>query len=151
MKINIDGKEVEAYHLIMRKENALEILKGTKKIEVREFKAKYEKLFVDKQKEKEVFEAKDKDPNAEFSFDDIMRDDVKYIFFTNYSKSWSLVVELDHITAFELSEADITFLKEEFDFHDLDQAIEDFKDVPEGEKPLMFGLVLGEIKNRENI
>ncbi|MBQ8958643.1 MAG: hypothetical protein IJ057_09140 [Bacteroidales bacterium] len=35
MKININGNEVEAYALIMRKENALEILRGTKTVELR--------------------------------------------------------------------------------------------------------------------
>lgn len=151
MKIQVNGKEVEAYHLIMRKENALEIVNGTKKIEVRNFSDKYCKLFIDVEKEEKVLETQRNNPDAEFSFEDIMRDDVKYIFFTNYNKSWSLVVELDYITAFELSETDVKHLNEAFDFHDLDESVEEFKDEPEGEKPLMFGLVLGSIVNRLNI
>ena len=48
MTIEVNGKPVEAYHLIMKKENALDILKGKKKVEIRAFSEKYNYLFIDK-------------------------------------------------------------------------------------------------------
>ncbi len=47
MKINYNGQEIEAYSLIMTKENALDILNGKKTIETRMLSAKYEKMFTD--------------------------------------------------------------------------------------------------------
>ena len=47
MKINYNGQEIEAYSLIMTKENALDILNGKKSIETRMLSAKYEKMFTD--------------------------------------------------------------------------------------------------------
>lgn len=151
MKINVNGKEVEAYRLIMQKANAKEILDGTKKIEIRDFSATYERMFIDKEKEKQVIERRQKNPDEEFFFEDITRSDVKYIRFTNYSGSWYLDVSLKYITAFELSEEDIKFLNKEFDFHDLDETWQEFKDLPENEKPLMFAIVLDKVENKFNI
>ena len=53
MTIEINGKPVEAYHLIMKKENALDILNGKKKVEIRAFSEKYNDLFIDKKLYKE--------------------------------------------------------------------------------------------------
>ena len=52
MTIQVDGKPVEAYHLIMKKENALDILKGKKKVEIRTFSDKYLSMFIDQEKYK---------------------------------------------------------------------------------------------------
>lgn len=47
MTIKYKDQEIEAYPLIMRKENALDILRGKKTIEIRKFSGKYEKMFTD--------------------------------------------------------------------------------------------------------
>lgn len=43
MKISYNGQEIEAYSLVMTKENALAILNGKKDIETRMLSTKYEK------------------------------------------------------------------------------------------------------------
>lgn len=45
MKISYNGQEIEAYSLVMTKENALAILNGKKDIETRMLSTKYEKMF----------------------------------------------------------------------------------------------------------
>ena len=45
MTIKYKDQEIEAYPLIMRKEKALDILRGKKTIEIRKFSGKYEKMF----------------------------------------------------------------------------------------------------------
>ena len=47
MKISYNGQEIEAYSLVMTKENALAILNGKKDIETRMLSTKYEKMFTD--------------------------------------------------------------------------------------------------------
>lgn len=45
--IKYNGQDIEAFALIMKKENALDILNGNKAIETRMMSAKYEKMFTD--------------------------------------------------------------------------------------------------------
>lgn len=47
MKITYNGKEHEAYALVMKRENALEILNGTKRVEIRAFTEFYDRMFLD--------------------------------------------------------------------------------------------------------
>ena len=47
MKINYKGQEIEAYSLVMNRNNALDILNGKKCIETRMLSSKYEKMFTD--------------------------------------------------------------------------------------------------------
>ena len=47
MKIEYNGKEVEAYRLITKKKFAQEIFEGKKKVEIRAFSNFYEKMFFD--------------------------------------------------------------------------------------------------------
>ena len=49
MKIKVEGKEVEAYNLLMRKEYAMDIVSGKKTLEIREFKSHYVDMFTDKE------------------------------------------------------------------------------------------------------
>lgn len=156
MKINIDGKEVEAYHLIMRKENALEILNGTKKVEIREFNKKYGTLFIDPQKEAEYFE-KMKRPNFEYIDEngiaecDKIYKDVRYIYFTNYNKSWSLVVEINQIYMLYMTQDDITFLSEQLGFKEYDNEWQQFEDKPIEEIPSFFAIAIDKIINHEGL
>lgn len=156
MKINIDGKEVEAYHLIMKKENALEILNGTKKVEIREFNQKYGTLFIDPQKEAEYFE-KMKQPNFEYIDEngvaecDKIYKDVKYIYFTNYNKSWSLVVEIDQIYMLYMIKDDIEFLSEQLGFKEYDNEWQQFEGKDLDDIPSFFAIDIKRIVSNENL
>lgn len=156
MKINIDGKEVEVYHLIMKKENALEILNGTKKVEIREFNQKYGTLFIDPQKEAEYFE-KMKQPNFEYIDEngiaecDKIYKDVKYIYFTNYNKSWSLVVEIDQIYMLYMIKDDIEFLSEQLGFKEYNNEWQQFEGKDLDDTPSFFAIDIKKIVSSENL
>lgn len=156
MKINIEGKEVEAYHIIMKKENALEILNGTKKVEIRRFDDKYGKLFIDPKKEAEYFE-KMKQPNFEYidaegnaECDKIYKD-TKYIYFTNYAKSWSLVVKIHSIYMLYMTKDDIEFLSEQLEFHEYNSEWQKFEGKPIEEVPSFFAIAIDKIISCENL
>lgn len=158
MKIQVNGKEVEAYHLIMRKENALEIVNGTKKIEVRDFSPKYGKMFIDPEKEAKYFE-KMKQPNFEYidengvaECDKVYRE-TKYIYFTNYNKSWSLIVEIDFINMLWFTDDDMDFLENELGFTDYKEGYQEFKkNHKEGDElPAIFAIGIKNIISYENL
>lgn len=156
MKIQVNGQEVEAYHLIMKKENALEILNGTKKVEIREFNQKYGTLFIDPQKEAEYFE-KMKQPNFEYIDEngvaecDKIYKDVKYIYFTNYNKSWSLVVEIDQIYMLYMIKDDIEFLSEQLGFKEYDNEWQQFEGKDLDDIPSFFAIDIKRIVSNENL
>lgn len=158
MKVNIEGKEVEAYHLIMKKENALEIINGTKKIEVRDFNQKYGQMFIDPKKEAEYFE-KMKQSNFEYidqngvaECDKIYKG-IKYIYFTNYNKSWHLVVKISHINMLWFNDDDMNFLENELNFKDYKEGYEEFKkNYKEGDEiPAIFAITIESIVSHENL
>lgn len=158
MKININGKEHEAYRLIMKKENALEILNGTKEVELREFNKKYGEMFIDKKKEAEYFE-KIKSPDFEYvdangvaECDKIYKG-VKYIYFTNYNKSWHLIVELAHIYMLWFNDDDMLFLSNDLNCKDLEGPYKEFrKKHKEGEEiPAVFAISIGKVISHENL
>lgn len=158
MKIQVNGKEVEAYHLIMRKENALEILNGTKETELREFSKKYGEMFIDKKKEAEYFE-KMKQPDFEYvdkngiAECDKVYKDVKYVYFTNYNKFWYLIAEIAQIYMLWFTDDDMDFLSNELNCKDLEDTYKDFKkNHKEGEEiPAVFALNIKKIISHENL
>ncbi|GJH39876.1 hypothetical protein RCZ04_04260 [Capnocytophaga sp. HP1101] len=157
MTIQVNGKPAEAYHLIMKKENALDILKGTKKVEMRTFSDKYLSMFIDQEKYKE-YQEKLKEPdfqgideNGVLEFDKVYRDDIRHIFFTNYNKTWNLVVELDGITTCSMVKDDIEFLAKNFDFHDYDNEWQQFEGKDLDEIPAFFALVISKVVSHEGL
>ncbi|SDE24792.1 hypothetical protein SAMN05421544_105116 [Riemerella columbipharyngis] len=77
-------------------------------------------MFVDKDKEKK-FDKYLENPDGSMGIDDIVRNDIKYIRFTNYSQSWILDVEIymPHIIS-PADEEDVKFIRESYNFNDLD-------------------------------
>lgn len=149
MKILVDGKEVEAYHLVMKKENALDIFKGKKKVEIRHQSPRFETMFFDK--EKADFYLKHRDDEL---FNGTINDcfkDTKYIHFTNYNGSWHLDVEVEKITLEMLTKEAVEYLNEEYDFHDLDNDWQQFENVDWQEVPGFFALGLGKIVSHSGL
>lgn len=147
--IQVNGQPAPAYDLIMRKEHALEIIAGTKTLEIREFSDFYCKMFTDKA----VAEANDK-LRKEGRDDEVQnpsRTDVAYIHFHNYNNSWSLDVEIDELDAVLMSEDDVKFLADEFGFHDYDNEWQQYAGKPDEEIPMFFYLHIVGIVNRVNI
>lgn len=156
--MKIEGKKVDAYHLIMRKENALEILNKTKTLEIRDFNKKYGQMFIDPKKEA-VYLEKIKDPNFEYIDEngvaecDKIYKDTKYIFFTNYDKTWSLVVEIRRIFMLWLTDDDMDFLENELNFKDYKEGYQKFKETyKEGDEiPAIFAIDIKRIVSHENL
>lgn len=142
MKINVNGNEVEAYALIMKKENALEILHGKKSVEIREASSKYEKMFTDQEQLAKNREA------AEEGRDEWqvpIRNDIGFVHFYNYANTWALDCEIDEIGTASLTREDVESLREDFGFHDLDNEWQEFEGKPIEEVPFFFYLHISAI------
>ena len=119
MKINYNGQEIEAYSLIMTKENALDILNGKKSIETRMLSAKYEKMFTDfaQVDENEKFRKAGREQECQ----PILRTDIEAIHFYSTGAPWTLDVAIDEIGIGEITEEGIKNLKDvnkTYEFYD---------------------------------
>ncbi|MCK0201352.1 hypothetical protein [Ornithobacterium rhinotracheale] len=149
MKINVNNQEVEAYRLIMKKENAKDIVSGKKKLEVRNYNNIYCGMFLDKKKFEEYLKDLE-DPNGTMALSDAVKD-TKYIRFTNYNGSWHLDVSIDFIEPFEMSKENVEAIGQNYNFHDFDDQWQEFEDLSQEEKPFFFGIVIDKVINRHNI
>ena len=138
MKINYKGQEVEAYALIMKKENAKEILEGKKTVEFRQFSPKYEKMFTDfaqvKKNEELVAQGRENECLPPFNTD------VEVVHFYPYNNSWHLDVFIDEIGTVDITEEGARFLAEEFGCHEMDDQWQQYAHLPKEEIPFMFYL-----------
>ena len=147
--IKYNGQEVEAYSLIMTKANALDILNGKKVIETRRLSSKYEKMFTNfKQLEENERLRKE---GRENECQPILRTDIEAIHFYSTGAPWFLDVAIDEIGIGEVTEEGIKFMHEEFDFHDFDEQLEEFKKNPPEEIPLFYYLHISEVINHEGL
>ena len=135
MKINVNGKEYEAYNLIMQRENALEIIRGQKKLESRNFSDFYIKMFLNVDEFNKIIGY----VNADKPIPDPETVDLRIfkhpfrpeypeekrmaIHFTNRQHSWYLDVLLKEQMVESLTPKTIRTLGEEFGFHDFDYLI----------------------------
>lgn len=145
MKINVNGQEVEAYALLMQRENALDILSGRKTVEIRALNSKYDKMFTDEKKleKNEELRKAGRDEECEAPY----RTDVGYVHFYTMNKQnpWTLDVAIDEIGMTEMTKAGIEFLNKEFGFHDFDEEWQKYADVPQDEVPLFYYLHIAEV------
>ena len=147
--IKYNGQEGEAYSLIMTKANALDILNGKKVIEARKLSSKYEKMFTNfKQLEENERLRKE---GRENECQPILRTDIEAIHFYSTGAPWFLDVAIDEIGIGEVTEEGIKFMHEEFDFHDFDEQLEEFKKNPPEEIPLFYYLHISEVINHEGL
>lgn len=143
MKIEVNGQQVEAYDLLMRKEYAQEIISGKKKVEFRSFSDHYCDRFFDKAT------VKRNQNNGRHMGDDGFENefkDVWYIHFHNYNNTWYLDVEISETGMFCVDSQDVEeFARDYPDFADyLPDARENDK-LPEDERPMLFYLVIDKV------
>jgi hypothetical protein len=133
----------------MRKEHALEIIACKKPLEIRTFSDFYCKMFTDQA----LVDANEK--LRKEGLDDectgVCRTDVGFVHFHNYTNSWTLDVEIDEIGMALMVEDDITWLADEFGFHDYDSEWQQYAHLPDEEKPLFFWLHIVGVVNRTGI
>jgi len=137
-KIIYEDKEVDAYDFLMKKENALEIMSGKKKLEIRSFTPKYYKLLIDREQE-----AKNRENPEEYILP--IRTDISFIHFHNYNNSWFLNVKIKEIGLAMMDKEEIEILAEEFDFHDYDNEWQKFEKLPNAQKPMFFWFAIEKI------
>lgn len=143
MTISVNGQQVEAYNLLMKKEYAFDILKGKKCVEFRSFTEHYINRFLDKETMKR------NDAKGDVTLDDlesVVRADIEYLHFHNYNNSWYLDVAIQGIGFCCVDSQDIEPLAEQFD--DFKAYLDDAKkhdQLPPDERPMMFYIVLAEV------
>ena len=147
MNINVNGKEVEAYDLLMKKDNALDIISGKKTLEIRVFSNHYATMFTDP---KQL--AKNEELRKAGKDDDCVEPlkSIQYIHFHNYNNSWSLDVKIDEIGLSSMTEEDIEDLHD-FGFHDYDNDWQQYKDKDLEDVPMFYWMHIKEILGKKNI
>jgi len=135
-----EGKEVRAFDFLMKKENALDIISGKKKVETRSYSPFYYRLIHDK--EQDELNKKDTD-----NFVPPIRDDISFIHFHNYNNSWFLNVRISEIGVGKFSEQYLKELSKEFDFNDFDNEWQQFENLSDEDKPVFYWFAIKEIVN----
>ncbi|MBR4367648.1 MAG: hypothetical protein IKP43_12815 [Bacteroidaceae bacterium] len=138
--------------LIMKKENAQEIVKGKKRVEIRQFNDHYSNRLTDKVLDQWMTDNHDKIAEEDLpAFDEFLCSTrpVYKIHFHNYNNSWYLDVECVENALIGLTAGNIANLQERFDFHELDDLLEQFEERDKGkdivERPLLYYFGLGEV------
>ena len=136
------AKDIECLDLVMKKENALDILAGTKKLEYREYSPFYISRLVDKNVAKYIQDHVDDDDVLTFCND--LRQ-VKKIHFHDYNNSWILDVECTYVDVFSINRRDIEFLQDKYGAHDFDENLEYFEQNHVKDRPRLFYLAIGKV------
>ncbi len=132
-------KPIECLDLIMKKEYALQILAGTKRVEIRSYSEFYRNRLYDKA----VLDYEDKHWDDELmrlqmlDFNDSVRA-VKTIHFHDYGKTWFLDVECVENNTVLLVDDQVGYLRDEFDCHEFDEMLADLNRSGAKERPMYF-------------
>ncbi len=147
------AKVIEVLDLIMKKEYALDIIAGKKKVEVRNWSMHY----YDRLYDKDVTEWNDLHENdSEEMYWRIIRysDPLRYvkkIHFHNYNNSWYLDVLCDLNSEIVCNPEQVKYVQEELDCHEFDEVLEEYIKINEGKAeeeqqwPMYFYFVLSEV------
>ena len=120
-----DAKPIERLNLIMRKEFAMQILRGEKNVEFRAFSEHYINRLIDKDLDNFIAKYLGTENEDEVCFYTNHVRPVKVIHFHNYSNSWHLDVECERNDFVSLTDGDVKFLNEEYGCHELDDMLKD--------------------------
>lgn len=122
----------EFFDCLMTKKNALAIVRGEKKLEIRDVSDFYMRRFLDKSKP----------ANQVPEFLPIFK-----FHFHNYTNTWFLDVEIIEMGWAYVNKQANKIFNERFNFHDLDEQAEEFDAIPEDDpqKPMVFWFELGKI------
>ena len=142
-------RRIDCLDLIMKKEFALQILDGTKKIELRDASNHYCRRLYDSNITRfiDLHQNDDEIMNecGPYGYlDELMQ--VDRIHFHNYSNSWFLDVKVLH-TDYLYMNNDVKDQLNTLGIHDVDDAIDEFekKGIKPEERPVFFQFVLDEI------
>jgi len=137
-------KDIECLNLIMKKDFALKILHGEKKVEFRAYGKHYHERLIDKDVANYI-EKHPELPQEEIDeFVDVFRR-VKKIHFYNYNNSWHLDVKCDDNYILAVTRPNVEWLQTEFNCHEFDEMLADFERRKDNLRPLVFYFVCGEV------
>lgn len=141
------AEDIEVFNLLLLRKNAEEILKGDKSVEFRVYSPMHCERLYDKnvlnflkrhENNKEVQQALEK------GFIEPLRM-VNSIHFHNYTNSWYLDVECKANDTMALIPRDVKFIQDNFNCHELDEALADLETRKEKKRPCYFWFALGDV------
>ena len=144
-------------NLIMKKQYALDIINGKKKVEYRNYSKHYFDRLYDKAMLDMLNEyAEDEEvkqicaPYDVDAFLDPLRV-VKTIRFHNYNDTWSLTVECTENNIIALSDPNIDYMYNEFGDTEFAESVRELQKAGVEDRPIVFYFALGKIIERVNI
>lgn len=143
-----EPEPIERLDLVMKPENARDIINGVKKVEFRAYTQHYVNRLYDKATENYAERHKD-EPDILFWVDTMRRVDT--IRFHDYWHTWTLDVECTFQDLVAPTDEGVAMLHEEYDCHEMDKLNRKLKREGATRFPLYFYFELGKILNRENI
>ena len=142
MKDNKIAEPLEVLNLIMRKEFALEIVQGKKKVEFRAYSEHFSSRLYDKDV-LNFMQLHKNEPDVLDECDPLRA--VRTIHFHNYENSWFLDVECILNDVVAVTDEDVAYLNKEYDCHELDEQLQTLKSTGEDNRPMYFYFVIGKI------
>ena len=147
------SQDIDKLNLIMKREYAEAIKKGTKRIEFRQFSQFYCNKLFDKNVDNYVNTHKDNKDIIKALDENIITPMriVKALHFYNYNKSWTMDVKCIENGVIMLCEEDVKYLQDKYGCHELDEDLKSYEGVPDEQRPLLFYFAVGEITESNNI
>jgi len=140
MTIEFEGQQIEAYSLLMTKENAIAILNGTKKIETRLCSDYYYRMFTDEEKvranDKAIKEGREEDYQ-------IPMKDIFAIHFHNCG-TFTMDVLVEECGVSKITKDCLKELADDFDFHEFDDAAQNYVG-QEGDAPMFYWFAIEKV------
>ena len=144
-----EPEPIECLNLIMRRENAEDIVNGEKVIEFRTVSDFYCKRLIDPESHK-FMAALPKEDRPKYWFGWSYLRPVRRIHFHNYNDTWTLDVKCEGVEVLNCNKSGLDWLHS-FGCHEMDEFFEEYMRNPAKIRPQFFALVCGEIIERNNI